>query len=485
MRKKAALFLGLILALSSLAGCAKEAEPTEAAETSAAAGSESTAGGNSNISLVFAIDLGSDEAANQLTKEIISEYEAKTGVSIQLESMPMGDYRTWLTTQFSAGEGPDVYTGILYDITSDYDSGWLYNFKDLYEEESTYDQGQPWKDSLPESILERMYIDSNTVPGYPSATSVVRIFCNKDLFNQAGAEIPNTWEEFMTACEKLKESGVTPFGFPNATIADLSWLWFNNSISSQLNGQLVDELDESGNGFVELSEIAKGMDEGKIDFTQPGLQEGFELMKEFSNYWTSDYNGLDQATAIDMFMRGEVAMVQALSTDLSKIQVGVEDRFAYEVMPVPVITKDTSEYALGKSVILGGQPDIIYAINKNVEQDEAKLQAAVRFVQYMASPDIQARYAEGICRIPLALSTPLPESLSGFIITEESLRMPYYTGINEKLRNYFHRAGQQYLEGSLSTVEFGEMINNSYTEVLEEIKTEKGWSAENNYGISE
>lgn len=113
------------------------------------------------------------------------------------------------------------------------------------------------------------------------------------------------------------------------------------------------------------------------------------MMKEFSQYWTSDYNGLDQKSALDMFMRGEVAMVQALSTNLSQIQDAVGDDFKYEVMPVPVITKDTSEYAMGKSVILGGQPDIIYAINKNLEGDSARLEAAIKFVQYMSSPDIQ------------------------------------------------------------------------------------------------
>ena len=234
-------------------------------------------------------------------------------------------------------------------------------------------------------ILERMYLTENDVPGYPSSTSVVRIFYNKTAFDNAGAKVPETWEEFMDACQKLKDSGITPFGFPNATIADLSWLWFNNSISGQLDSGLVDELDVSGNGYVELQEIAKGMEEGKIDFTKPELIKGFELMKDFSQYWTSDYNGLDQKTAIQMFERGEVAMVQAMSINLADIEAVVGDSFEYGVMPIPVITKDTYETAMGKSVILGGQPDIIFAINKNLENDDAKLKAAIDFSQYMSS----------------------------------------------------------------------------------------------------
>ena len=45
-------------------------------------------------------------------------------------------YRVWLTTQFTANQGPDVYTGIIYDITADYEAGYLHNFKDLYDQES-------------------------------------------------------------------------------------------------------------------------------------------------------------------------------------------------------------------------------------------------------------------------------------------------------------------------------------------------------------
>lgn len=435
------------------------------------------------VKLVFAQDLDTGEKANNVMNEILNEYTEKTGTEIQFESLPSADYRTWIMTQFAADQGPDVYTGIIYDMSSDYQSGYLSNFKDLYDQESTYDTGKAWKDTLPDYIRERMYITADDVPGYPTATSVVRIFYNKTMLEQVGAEVPETWAEFMDVCQKLKDADIIPFAFPNATIDDLSWLWFNNSVCSQMDAGIVDQLDVSGNGYVELAEICKGMDEGIIDFTDESLKASFELMKDFSQYWTSDYNGLDQATAVDMFARGEVAMVQAMSTKLESIETTVGDSFEYGVMPVPVITDETYEGALGKSVILGGQPDIIFGINKSLEEDEEKYNAALDFVQYMSSPEIQVRLAEELCRIPLANTVELPEKLSGFKITEEPLRMAWFTGINEKLRNYFHRAGQEYLADSITVDEFAETMNNSYKEVLDEIKAENSWSADNNYGM--
>ena len=172
------------------------------------AGTEAKA--DEGVTLVFAQDLDTNEKANAVMNEILTEYTEKTGTQIQFESLPSADYRTWLMTQFSAGQGPDVYTGIIYDMTQDYQAGYLTNFIDIYEEESAYDPGKPWKETLPEYISEQMYISEDAVPGYPTATSVVRIFYNKDMLEAAGAEIPETWAEFMDTCQKLKDAGNIP-----------------------------------------------------------------------------------------------------------------------------------------------------------------------------------------------------------------------------------------------------------------------------------
>ena len=447
MKKRMKALAAIALSVCMLAGCGSSQKPAAPAESSAGGGEsqspaaaetggeEASAGDTdfSGVTLVFAQDLSTDETANALSEEIIKEWETKTGATVKFEKQPT-DYRVWLTTQFTANQGPDVYTGIIYDITADYEAGYLHNFKDLYDQESPYDTGKAWKETLPDSILERMYLTDNDVPGYPSSTSVVRIFYNQSLFDAAGVQVPETWDQFMDVCQKLKSAGTTPFAFPNASKDDLSWLWFNNSVCSQLNNDLVEKTDVSGNGFIELNEMVKAFDEGTLDFTSDSIKDSFDLMKDFSQYWTSDYNGLDQKTAIDMFIRGEVAMVQAMSTNLTAISANVGDSFEYGVMAIPVITTDTNKNAMGKSVILGGQPDIIFAVNKACESDPKKLAAAIDFAQFMSSPDVQRRFAEGINRIPLSTSTQLPDRLSGFIITEEPLRLAYYTGVNSELR---------------------------------------------------
>lgn len=497
MKKILAILMAAIMALSAFAGCsavteepvattpaATEATTANVQEEAATVTETSDKKDFSGITLNFAMDLGSDEKAVAATESIIAAYEEATGIDIELNNIT-DDYRTWLATQFSANKGPDVYNGILYDMTVDYNAGNLINFNDLYEQESAYDPGHAWKTTLPESILERMYIAEGTVPGIPTTSQVVRIFYNADMFADAGCAVPTTWAEYMDVCQKLKDKGYTPFGFPNASKGDLSWLWFCNSLSNQMNHAALADIDVSGNGYAELPEIVKAFKEGKIDFTSEPLKQTYELMVEFSQYWTSDYNGLDQSTAYDMFMRGEVAMVQGMSTNMTTFQQGSGGAFEIGVMPVPEITSETSEYTYGQSVVLGGQPDIIFGINKSCESDEKKLAAAIDFVQYLAAPEIQLLLCEQIDRLPLANSTVLPERLEGFIIVEDALRTAYYTGINNEWRDYFQRGGQQLLEGTMTLDEYCEYLNESFNTVCDQIMLENEWTAENNYGLAQ
>ena len=498
MKKTLALVTVSALMMSTLAGCGGTVTRSSTTAAATTAAQETTANAKvdkveseaasvadtsadkdfSGVTLNFAMDLGTDANTVAVTESLIDAYEEATGITIDFKNISE-DYRTWLATQFSANQGPDVYNGILYDMTVDYNAGYLYNFADLYEEESAYDPGKAWKETLPESILERMYVAEGTVPGIPTTSQVVRIFYNADMFKEAGCEVPATWAEYMEVCQKLKDTGYIPFGFPNASKGDLSWLWFCNSISNQLNHEQLAQHDVSGNGYVELNELVKAFEEGNLDFTSEPLKEGYQLMADFSQYWTSDYNGLDQNTAYDMFMRGE----ELEDTIREVLSSGGE--FEIGVMPVPMISEETSQYSYGQSVVLGGQPDIIFGINKSCEADEKKLEAAIDFVQYLASPEVQLTLCDAIDRLPLANSTELPERLQGFIIVEDALRTPYYTGVNNEWRDYFQRGGQMLLEGSLSLDDYCEYLNESFDTVCEQLMAENEWSAENNYGIAQ
>ncbi len=339
----------------------------------------------------------------------------------------------------------------------------------------------PWRDTISDVLMDRCVLSDTEVIGVPTTTSAVRIFYNVDLFRKAGIEkTPATWTEFMESLAKLKAAGVTPIAFPNATIADLNYLWFGNSVVSQLaTKELLPKIDLNKNNFAEQNELAYAVDEGLLDFSSPAIQEAFKLMKDFSANWNNDFNAMTQQDALEAFLRGDVAMTMTGSWQLRLID-GTEKSFEYGVMPVPTIMKDTSAFAQEQSVVLGGQPDGIMCVNKASSPE--KIEAAIDFAMYMSSADIQAQKTENVYVLPTSQTVSLPETLKGFMITEDMLRIAYFTGINEEIRNVYHRGGQQYLAGDISLDEYSKTLNEAYKTVLDALKTENGWTKDNLYG---
>lgn len=130
--------------------------------------------------------------------------------------------------------------------------------------------------------------------------------------------------------------------------------------------------------------------------------------------------------------------------------------------------------------MLGGQPDGIMCVNKASSPE--KIEAAIDFAMYMSSADIQAQKTENVYVLPTSQTVSLPETLKGFMITEDMLRIAYFTGINEEIRNVYHRGGQQYLAGDISLDEYSKTLNEAYKTVLDALKTENGWTKDNLYG---
>lgn len=473
--------MGAASAAGMLAACGSDTTTSSTATSTSTASTDSSAStATSDITLRYCY-FNDDEPYVSCIQSLIADYTAQTGIKIEELQVAYDDSLTYLATQFTAKQGPDVYYGIDTRAESDYNSGYVCDLSPYYSEVNPYD-GYSWRDSLADSVYERIVLADGAVAGYPSCTAMVRLFCNKEMFDAAGATVPETWVEFMDACEKLLASGVTPYAFPNATSADIDWFWFNNSLSNQLQPALIQAMDEDDSGFIVSSELVRAIDNGLTDFTSAGPQLAYELMMEFSQYWTSDYNSLDTATSKEMFAMQKAAMVTVHSTALTATQDLINGAFECTSMKIPYVSQDQYPDALGDSVVLGGQPDNLYMINKDLEGDPEKFAAALDFCWFMTSADACLRRLNECAAIPVSTTVDISEELAGYVLTEEPLRMQVY-GWDDNCRDVLTRGGQMMLEGSISTMDLGEMMNEAYTDYAANCMAEYGWSADNNYGL--
>lgn len=432
--------------------------------------------------LVFVQELEEDSRAREVYAEILQDYTEHSGVEILWETYPEEEYRQRIEESFEKEGGPDIYTGSLGDMTEDFKNSRLHNFLYLYDEENPYNSQGSWAEGLSDYVKHQMMLSSLEIPGFPATAQVPRILCNAELFEKAGAEIPETWEELLKACQMLSDYGTVPFAFYGESYEEPAWKWLMNSLSGQSAGSLAGLLDvnEKDRGYVELNEFCKGIDKGIIDPGDNKILSSYDRMKELAAFWPEKAFDLKEEEALSMFARGEAAMVPADNHSLETMEEAV---FSVKAIPIPVITGETDENAVEKSVHCGGEPEMIYGIRASLKKDGEKFGRAVDFVQYMTSVQVQQRLGEELGILPSDSRAALPEELQGFAVTEEPLINPFFTGVSEEQSRELWEILRGYSVGEFDYAGLTEKLRSSYKDGVAAVRDAKGWSMINNYGI--
>ena len=215
MKKILALCLALTMALAVFAGCSGAASSSAPAAGSAS-GSASTGGSASGKQLSGKVvywsmyNEGEPEAmAIQKAADMFMEDYPDCEVEIQWIGRSNQDITG---PALEGGEQLDILDNFSYDKSTDryLDITDMMNGPALGQEDMT----------VAESILpvlnlanaqgqEKAGLETDKYYGVQMFPWVVGFFYNKDLFQQAGiTETPETWTEFMEACQKLKDAGI-------------------------------------------------------------------------------------------------------------------------------------------------------------------------------------------------------------------------------------------------------------------------------------
>ncbi|MBA3074421.1 MAG: extracellular solute-binding protein [Anaerolineaceae bacterium] len=205
MTKKLSLLLSVvIISALLLAACgtpaateAPVATDAPAAATEAPAATEAAA---EPVTITWWHITTKDPGLTEFQKMADDYMAMHPNVTIELTILENEAFKTKLTTVMQSGEVPDIFqswgqggmieqvnAGLLKDITADLEG--------------------EWGDSL--GALDAFAVDGKSY-GVPWDMGAVTFWYNKDLFAQAGVEVPTTWSEFLTVCETLKAAGITP-----------------------------------------------------------------------------------------------------------------------------------------------------------------------------------------------------------------------------------------------------------------------------------
>ncbi|MQY15742.1 hypothetical protein SRB5_59320 [Streptomyces sp. RB5] len=166
-------------------------------------------------------------------KKVLDEFAKRTGATVKY--VPTGDnVAGFVGTQIAGGKVPDVVmvpqVGVLQEFAG---KSWAKPLGAGAQAELTKNYSQGWQDLG--------NVDGKQYGVYWKSANKSLIWYNTAVFTDAGAEVPKTWDDFMTVAQAVADSGVDPVAVGGAdgwTLTD----WFENVYLSQAGPEMYDKL---------------------------------------------------------------------------------------------------------------------------------------------------------------------------------------------------------------------------------------------------
>ncbi|MEL6463606.1 MAG: extracellular solute-binding protein [Pseudomonadota bacterium] len=199
------------------------------------------------------------------------------------------------------------------------------------------------------------------------------IYYRKDIFDLLDLEEPQTWDELLAACAKMKENGVTPF-----TIGT-KFLWTAAGVFDYINLRT--------NGY----DVHNALTAGEIKYTDPRIVAAFDNWEQLINEcgFVDNHASMSWQDAIAPFANGDAAMyvMGNFSVDGYKNAGLTEEQIDF--MPFPTINPDVApaEEAPADAFFIPTNA-------KNVED-------AKKFLAFVARPDVQTEWNKTIGQLPI------------------------------------------------------------------------------------
>lgn len=361
MRKKWVKMISIVLAGAvsiSLCACSGSYNSNKKSE-------EASADVSKDVKLKFQIwDTYQQEGMEDMAK---AYHEKHPNVTIEVQTINWDEYWTKLEASANSNSLPDIFWMHTNEFSRYAEAGLLADMTDLYEDVEENHYGKHFEEGLVNNVTYE-----GKIYGVPKDFDTIALLYNKDIFDEAGVEYPDstwTWETLKENAGKIYEkTGIYGFLAPLEDQAG-----YLPSIY-QAGGYLINE-DKTASGFNEKGTIK-------------GLSEWIS--------WQTDYKwGANQATLTEndykeIFMSGKAAMCYIGSWMISTYYNDYKD-LNWDLAVLPKC--DDPVAGDGRATIYNGLSYATPAEGKNVE-------AAKEFIKFMGSEEGMKIASKSGCAIP-------------------------------------------------------------------------------------
>ena len=220
--------------------------------------------------------------ATKFFDKIAEEFNS-THDDIHLTISSPNDAMTILKTRLIREDYPDI-VGIGGDMNYSY-----FVDSDILADVSDYEGLKKIKPAYVEILEGLEFVPTEGTFGVPYVANAAGVLYNREMFQEHGWEIPETWDEFMTLCEDIKAAGIQPlyFGFKDTWTCLAPW-----------NALAVD---------LAPADVCKQVNRGETTFTEE-YREISEKMLEMLAYGQDGPFAYGYNDACTAFANGESAM---------------------------------------------------------------------------------------------------------------------------------------------------------------------------------
>ncbi|WP_182086143.1 sugar ABC transporter substrate-binding protein [Aureimonas sp. ME7] len=201
---------------------------------------------------------------------IAADFEAATGIRVDLQTLSWDDIRPKLVTALVAGTSPADVTELDWSWTGQFDAaGWYVPLNDMIDAETIADIG-----------VSKSFMVDGKLLGVPYSNDFRVMLVNKKHFADAGvAEMPKTLDDVVAAARTIKEKGIVdyPIGLPLSATEGTSTSWY--LLTKAFGGELFDKdfnplftaPDSAGYKALEFELML--LKEGLVDPAATGLKD--------------------------------------------------------------------------------------------------------------------------------------------------------------------------------------------------------------------
>lgn len=220
------------------------------------------------------------------TQEIVQQCSADQGITADITMITHSNRQTVLTTALEAGSGPDIL------MLSNYDP-YLFSDSLLDVSEIAAQLGEENGGWYP--IAEQIGNVEGTWRALPTYIYMHQLLYLKDAFEQAGVEVPDTWDEYRDALQAIRDSDVDlePLGVSYGRSFD-----GQQFLLGILLGYGSQVLDDEGNVVFNSPETIQGLQyaidlyrDGLTDSTVVGWDDGTNNQAMLADRIATTFNG--------------------------------------------------------------------------------------------------------------------------------------------------------------------------------------------------